>query len=333
MSNLSGHGGPIFNTARMESAIFHGSFAISSHDLRLPRCLWSDGSSIIKKAPRLATVVQSVALSTSPKVYHLEYAFRRKSNDPLRLSYFPGKRVSFVSGERHTDSCNRKLQQPLYSFHHHSLGCLHQNRSRPTINSFCATHSIIVAKCRNSAMSDTRKAEAMEAVETIIQYHFKNKELLWEALQAAGASSSSTGDGNKRLAIVGDAVLKLALMEDWYPTETVKGLNHTLPRRKRKKLIPEIEQAARVLEEVVTNENLDLIGKKLGLDKYVSVPGAMRGLVIPWRTMAATMEAILGAVYFDEGMPAAKRVMETMGLVPREWMQQSEAIRATVNEL
>ena len=74
-----------------------------------------------------------------------------------------------------------------------------------------------------------------------IGYDFKNAPYLWEALQApgsivrsgeidgAGTERHSVGfqrfpDGNRRLAVLGDAVLRLALVEDWYKGDTVRGV-------------------------------------------------------------------------------------------------------------
>ena len=82
-------------------------------------------------------------------------------------------------------------------------------------------------------MSAKQRSETILAVEEIIQYRFHDENILWEALQAAGTSVVTAGgpvhpDGNKRPAIVGDVVLKLSLVEDWYHTGTVKGL-HLVP--------------------------------------------------------------------------------------------------------
>jgi ribonuclease-3 len=65
-------------------------------------------------------------------------------------------------------------------------------------------------------------------VEIILQYHFSNRELLDEALLAAGASVSRKdvqGDaqGNKRLALLGDSVLREAVLEPWYSSEESTG--------------------------------------------------------------------------------------------------------------
>jgi ribonuclease-3 len=59
------------------------------------------------------------------------------------------------------------------------------------------------------------------AIDDIIGYHFNREALRNEALLAAGASVSRKDvqgpvEGNKRLALVGDAVWKLVLLDGWY---------------------------------------------------------------------------------------------------------------------
>lgn len=79
-------------------------------------------------------------------------------------------------------------------------------------------------------MSATQKADTLQAVETILNYHFHNPKLLWEALQAAGATYPGEGlrpNGNKRLALVGDEVLGLVLKEDWYHSGALLGEHRT----------------------------------------------------------------------------------------------------------
>lgn len=56
-----------------------------------------------------------------------------------------------------------------------------------------------------------------------IHYQFDNPRLLLEALRTAGAgyqtaNTQSAIDGNKRLAHLGDAILKMVMPEDWYLT-------------------------------------------------------------------------------------------------------------------
>ena len=78
-------------------------------------------------------------------------------------------------------------------------------------------------------------------LQKIIGYKFKNTQLGWEAVQAPGSVTHSgetlharsvkttaigferLPDGNKRLALVGDSVLRLVLCEDWYLGDEVRG--------------------------------------------------------------------------------------------------------------
>ena len=68
-------------------------------------------------------------------------------------------------------------------------------------------------------------------IHAIIGHHFNDPTILTEALQAAGSSVRYAGtrpipDGNKRLALIGDAVLKVALLDHWYQGGAPRG-NYT----------------------------------------------------------------------------------------------------------
>jgi hypothetical protein len=65
-------------------------------------------------------------------------------------------------------------------------------------------------------------------VERMINYHFNDPKLLDEALLAAGASTARKDvngplEGNKTLALVGDAALQLALLDSWYSRDASRG--------------------------------------------------------------------------------------------------------------
>ena len=70
---------------------------------------------------------------------------------------------------------------------------------------------------------------AVTTVERIIDYTFTDPNILWEALQAPGSGVLLTGkrpissDGHKRLALKGDAWLKLVIIEDWYGRNLPRG--------------------------------------------------------------------------------------------------------------
>lgn len=156
-------------------------------------------------------------------------------------------------------------------------------------------------------------------VEAIIGYHFTSPNQLWEALQAAGSPVRSIGarqipDGNKRQAIIGDSVLKLALISRWYNGTDPRGKDLHLPRVGQSTYaLPEAIQD--IVSFVGANANLDTVGRTHGLDRFVVTNPASRGAV-SHGTMATTVEAILGAAYLDGGMVAVIQTMRTLGLGP-----------------
>lgn len=140
------------------------------------------------------------------------------------------------------------------------------------------------------------------AAETIIGYEFEDRFLLWEALQAAGSGVVSAGghrfiDGNKTLAMVGDTVLKLVLIEDMYQGGHSRG------------------QIQSTVSYVGANANLSAVGLASGLSTVINAHPGQFGPVGPV-TVASTVEAILGAVWYDSGkdLGAVRRVMQTLEL-------------------
>ena len=68
----------------------------------------------------------------------------------------------------------------------------------------------------------------VEVAQEIIGRQFNDERLLEAALQAAGSGLPITGahdlrDGNKRLALLGDSILKTALLSDWYSSRASRG--------------------------------------------------------------------------------------------------------------
>lgn len=71
----------------------------------------------------------------------------------------------------------------------------------------------------------------LAAVEDLLQYQFRATDLVEEALTAAGVTKSSTSlelvkvrpYSNKRLALLGDALIRLAVVDDWYPSSSSPG--------------------------------------------------------------------------------------------------------------
>ncbi|KAL8882669.1 MAG: hypothetical protein Q9198_000366 [Flavoplaca austrocitrina] len=142
-------------------------------------------------------------------------------------------------------------------------------------------------------------ASTVQGVQNIIGYTFNDSDLVREAVSAAGsivaAGTRRFPNGNKRLAILGDTVLQLALAEEWYD-----GIE---PRA----------TYDRIRQAVGSNNNLHSIGLASNLDAFVNL--AAGGRTVSPITMAATVEAIIGAVYLDaNNMDTVKAVMDTLGL-------------------
>ncbi|CAG8371369.1 unnamed protein product [Penicillium salamii] len=135
--------------------------------------------------------------------------------------------------------------------------------------------------------------ERIRAVEAIIDYEFVDNTLLERALEAAGASFVS--QGNKRLALIGDAALRLVLYEASYES----GYS--------------IEQITKSQNTLATNENLSQIGFRLGINAYIGLNPSAQGF-IPGRLMATTVEAIIGAVYLDSNKDVSRASLLTVHL-------------------
>ncbi|KAL8712971.1 MAG: hypothetical protein Q9220_002831 [cf. Caloplaca sp. 1 TL-2023] len=142
--------------------------------------------------------------------------------------------------------------------------------------------------------------QAVAGVQDIIEYTFNDPYILLEALQAAGAPARHFGgrrivDGNKRLAILGDTVLQLVLAEDWYDNGQSRAVFDDARQR------------------LLSNWNLNQIGVQTGLNAFVN--RAAGAPTVSPATMAATVEAIVGAVYLDGDKSAVRAVVQVLGLV------------------
>lgn len=62
----------------------------------------------------------------------------------------------------------------------------------------------------------------MNDVEAKIDYHFEERDILRQALTAAGAEQGNH-DGNRRLALMGQAVMQLLISETGYEKSTSRG--------------------------------------------------------------------------------------------------------------
>jgi hypothetical protein len=74
------------------------------------------------------------------------------------------------------------------------------------------------------------RATARNATQAAIGYRFKDTNLLLKALDTTGMRTS---ESNQRLAMLGDALLKMVLLDSWYAGSTAKGSHATKHRRRR----------------------------------------------------------------------------------------------------
>lgn len=63
---------------------------------------------------------------------------------------------------------------------------------------------------------------------------------------------------------------------------------------------------------ITSNANLDAVGRRNGLDRFVTL--AVGARAVTQKTMTATVEAVVGAAYLDGGMEAAEKVVEKLGI-------------------
>jgi ribonuclease III len=164
-----------------------------------------------------------------------------------------------------------------------------------------STHEVRVATC-----------------ESIIQYVFKDKRLCLQALQASGHPLRwGTGlirvDRNDRLAVFGDTVAKTFLCKQWLETRRTKGgLLCSIPLCSHVGLTSNQGEWTQVEQALLVNTNLSAIGYNRNLHTCVILN--MGTASVSPKTMATTVEAVLGAVYLDGGDDALSAVMVSLGL-------------------
>ena len=77
-------------------------------------------------------------------------------------------------------------------------------------------------------MAETHEELKISRAEAIINYQFKNKNYIWEALQPRGSDVNRVGDrimtaGNREVAIVGDAIMATVLSGQWLEANHPSG--------------------------------------------------------------------------------------------------------------
>ncbi len=136
------------------------------------------------------------------------------------------------------------------------------------------------------------------ALENILGYSFKNRQILFNALTHRSffhENPGKTEDYNERLEFLGDSVLGFVIVEYLYLSDS--SLTESIMAKAKSYLVKES-----VLSEVAASLSL---GKYLRLGKgEESTGGRMKKSLL-----ADAMEAVFGAVYLDGGYEKARRVI------------------------
>ncbi|KAI1613948.1 ribonuclease III domain-containing protein [Exophiala viscosa] len=145
----------------------------------------------------------------------------------------------------------------------------------------------------------TTNEAKVERCEAIIKYELPNKLKCLEALQASGHTLRWDRQlvpirRNDSLAVFGDAATKAYLCRRWYDSGRSKG------------------QWTQAEQALLSNTNLSAVGYEHGLHDCVILNQGT--LSVSNKTMATTVEAILGAVFMDGGADALGTVLVTLGL-------------------
>ena len=134
-----------------------------------------------------------------------------------------------------------------------------------------------------------------QEIEKVLNYTFKNKDILKEALTHRSYNPHPHGVNNERLEFLGDSVLGLV----------VAGQLYRLLSTKEEGVLSKIKAS------LVSRKNLYFWAKELNLGKYlllgqgeVASGGRARASIL-----SNAVEALLGAIYLDGGFEAVAKII------------------------
>jgi len=144
--------------------------------------------------------------------------------------------------------------------------------------------------------SEAGLIEALEAFERRLGHTFRDRDLLRRALtHASYAHEHPPEPDNERLAWLGDAVLALVVTERLLATSREESVGALTQRRAELVAGPTLARWASELE----------LGPLLRLGRGERLSGGGEKESV----LATAVEAVLGAVYLEGGLPAARAVV------------------------
>jgi ribonuclease III len=149
-------------------------------------------------------------------------------------------------------------------------------------------------------------AEPDRQLEETLGYQFKNSSFLRKALTHSSVASDKL-DSNERFEFLGDSVLGLVICQALFE-RFPKYLEGDLTKIKSK---------------LVSRKICSIVAAQLGLDSALNVgAGMQKSKAMQGSIAAATLEAIIAAIYFDGGLDAARDfILRFFG----PFLQQAEA--------
>ena len=138
----------------------------------------------------------------------------------------------------------------------------------------------------------------LKAIESKLNYAFKNKSLLEQAFTHSSYANLEQIDDNERMEFLGDAILGYVVSEYLFARYPLKNAG----------------ELSSIKSRIVSADGLRPIVDKLGLLEYLRVVSGESNLLHSRKIAANLFEAILAAVYLDGGMePARQFVMNFLG--------------------
>jgi ribonuclease-3 len=176
-------------------------------------------------------------------------------------------------------------------------------------------NSSLLGKRRKNRTRATRVApvlapEQRDACQEALGYKFKNVELLDRAMTHRSAAQGHAAEwSNERLEFLGDRVLGLIVVE---------ALLERFPNQREGELAPR-------LNALVSRDQCGVIGAALGLGEYLIVDKSERLNGGPSKPslLANAVEAVLGAIYLDGGLPPSRK------FIARHWKAAMQGVIAS----
>ncbi|RLD13212.1 ribonuclease III [candidate division KSB1 bacterium] len=147
----------------------------------------------------------------------------------------------------------------------------------------------------------------VKEIEERLKYHFKDKHLLFQAFKHRSflnVTHEKSKESNERLEFLGDAVLDLIIADHLY--RFYEKENEGQLSKKRSVLVSR-PVLAQITEEIG-------LGKYLLLDKGEEKTGGRSRL----NNLANLFESVLGAIYMDGGIEAARRFVDRFVIKNRD---------------